>query len=113
MYGYTGATGLEDVGRSPRNDRFNLRGNLDIDISDMVSAHLDVAVNYEKMERSALNHTAVFEALSGHRPNEYPLIIEELPLDSVGNPALGGSWEHYNNLYGGAEIQWVFYRPIF
>ena len=113
MYGYTGATGLEDVGRSPQNDRFNLRGNLDIDISDIVSAHLDMAVNYEKMERSALNHAAVFEALSGHRPNEYPLIIEELPLDSVGNPALGGSWEHYNNLYGGLKYSGYFTDQYF
>ncbi len=102
LFGYAGARGLEAEGIIPQNDRFNLRGNLDIQVNDVISAYMDVAGRFETMERSSLNHAQFFNAISTHRPNEYPLIIasEYLPPDTLGNPALGAGYTQYNNLLG-------------
>lgn len=102
IFGYTGATGLENVGVLPQNDRLNLRGNLDITINDVVSAYIDIAGRFEINERSPLNHAQFFNGLSTHRPNEYPFMIgpEYLPPDTLGNPPLGASFHRSSNLYG-------------
>ncbi len=102
LFGYTGARGLEAEGVLPQNDRFNLRGNLDLQVNDVISAYMDVAGRFEMMERSSLNHAQFFSAISSHRPNEYPLTIGEeyLPADTLGNPALGASYNQFNNLLG-------------
>ena len=105
IFGYTGARGLENVGVLPQNDRINLRGNLDLEISNVVSAHMDIAGRFEMNERASLNHAQFFNSLSTHRPNEYPFIIgpEYLPPDTLGNPPLGASFFRGSNLYGDLE----------
>lgn len=102
MLGYVGSNGLEAIGPRPSNDRINIRGNLNLEISDLVSAYMDIAGRFEIMERSRTHHAAFFEKLSSHRPNEYPFIIDNqyVPADTLGNPALGASYYRAGNLYG-------------
>ncbi len=115
ILGYTGARGLENVGTRPQNDRFNIRGNLDLYVSDMISAHMDIAGRFETMERGSIHHAQFFGALSSHRPNEYPFIIdaEYLPPDTLGNPALGASMHRNSNLYGDLEFSGFFKNQYF
>ncbi|PWE01378.1 SusC/RagA family TonB-linked outer membrane protein [Marinilabilia rubra] len=100
--GFLQSKGLEAEGRTPTNTRFNFRGNLDVKINEMISGNMGVAVVVDNRERASLNHSEVFSALSSHRPNEYPVIIDEgiMPKDSLGTPALGTSFDKSNNLYG-------------
>ena len=46
--GYTGSSGLEKVGDRSDLNRVNARGNLDIRITDFLSASADVAARVEK-----------------------------------------------------------------
>lgn len=100
--GFLQSKGLEAEGRTPTNTRFNFRGNLDVKINDMISGNMGVAAIIDTRERASLNHSQVFSALSAHRPNEYPVIIDEsiMPKDSLGTPALGASFDKSDNLYG-------------
>lgn len=100
--GYTGTNGLEKVGIKPQYNRLNLRGNLDIKVSDIISGFIGLAGQFDLTKRGPINYGAVYNAVSGTRPNEYPLIIgkEIMPPDSLGIPALGASLEHPENLYG-------------
>lgn len=115
ILGYTGSRGLENVGSLPQNDRINVRGNLDLQISDMVSAYMDLAGRFEVMERASIDHAQFFQALSTHRPNEYPFIIgpEFLPPDTLGNPALGASFHRGSNLYGDLKYSGYFKNQYF
>lgn len=103
---YKGGEGLEKVGKTPTLNRFNLRGNLDFIINDFLSAHIGTSGYVENQEWGALNNSQVMSALSSHRPNEYPFIINDESLQSSDGlntnkiPALGGSFLHPNNLYG-------------
>ena len=115
ILGYTGARGLENAGTQPRNDRFNIRGNLDLNVSDMISAHMDIAGRFETMERGSIDHSQFFGALSSHRPNEYPFVIdaEYLPPDTLGNPALGASMHRSSNLYGDLKYSGYYNNQYF
>ncbi len=103
---YKGGEGLEKVGTTPTLNRFNLRGNLDFIINDVISAHIGTSGYVENQEWGALNNSQVLSALSSHRPNEYPFIIDDESLQSSDGintakiPPLGGSFLRPNNLYG-------------
>lgn len=93
--GYTGTGGLEDIKESTEYNKFNLRGNLDIDVTSVTSVRMDIAGRMEYRRSANITTQEFFEALSSHRPNEYPVFI---PTDSVS--FLGGSYLHPDNIYG-------------
>lgn len=100
--GYAGGGGFEKVGKSPQLDRINLRGNLDIRVTDYLTVSADVAGRMENRSWSAINTADFFTALSGNYPNEYPLTIPGemmgLPSDSAGIPYFGASLRKNTNL---------------
>jgi TonB-linked SusC/RagA family outer membrane protein len=100
--GYNGASGLQKVGVNPQRDRFNVRGNLDIKVNNVISTHIGIAGLFDVVSRGSLDHTQTFADLSTHRPNEYPIYIPEnlLTPDSVGYPNLGAGLNTIDNLYG-------------
>lgn len=100
--GYTGTDGLEKVGIKPQINRFNIRGNLNIKINDMVSGFIGVAGHLDFKENGPISHSEIYNTIRTTRPNEYPLIIDSQIIgpDSLGIPALGASFTHPNNLYG-------------
>ncbi|MBS2210293.1 SusC/RagA family TonB-linked outer membrane protein [Carboxylicivirga mesophila] len=93
--GYTGTGGLEDIKEPTEYNKFNLRGNLDIDVSSVTSVKMDIAGRMEYRRSANITTQDFFGALSSHRPNEYPVFI---PTDSLA--LLGGSYLHPNNIYG-------------
>lgn len=98
---YLGGDGIEKVGKTTVADRFSVRGNLDIRISDAVSAYLDVAGRLELDNMANQTASEFFGAMSSHRPNEYPLFLEGEAVRSsiAGDEVLGGSFIHPDNLY--------------
>lgn len=100
--GYNGTTGLQKVGKNFSRSAFNLRGNVNVKISDMISAYGSISFQLLGLKRASMASDAMFSALSSHRPNEYPLTIstDYFPLTSTGIPALGASTSVANNLYG-------------
>ncbi len=115
VLGYVGGDGIEKLGEKPTRHRFNLRGNLDFDISKFLSVHLGTA-GYVETQRPTRNNGAVMSSLSNHRPNEYPFILTEPSLQNVNSdiPPLGGSFFRPNNLYadllyGGFSESQAFY----
>lgn len=103
---YAGGSGLEKLGQKPTLDRFNLRGNLDFEINKVISASLGASGVVENRKWGSINHSSTFSALSNHRPNEYPFLINDPVLvgqgaDEEGSvPPLGGSFNQAANLYG-------------
>lgn len=106
ILGYVGGDGIEKIGNQPNLERFNLRGNLNFTINEVLSAHVGAAGMVEKRKWGTINNAQAFTALSTHRPNEYPFIISDPALQSEeeGNeeaiPPLGGSFIRPANLYG-------------
>lgn len=100
--GYSGADGLQKIGDRPDINRINIRGNLDIKVNDMISAFLGVGGRLHYTKNGMLNHSQLFSAISSHRPNEYPLVIDQaiVPADTNGLPALGASFQQADNVYG-------------
>lgn len=100
--GYTGTDGLEKVGVKPQFNRFNIRGNLDVKINDMISGFIGIAGQIGINDNGPIAHNTMYNTVNTTRPNEYPLIIDAqiIKPDSLGIPALGASFTHPNNLYG-------------
>lgn len=94
--GYYGEQGLEAVGKSTSYDRINLRSNLDYKINDFMSAYLDIAARWDLWSRPNITYGNFFQALSTHRPNDYPLFMGEYGDESM----LGWSMNQATNLYG-------------
>ncbi|KJF45346.1 SusC/RagA family TonB-linked outer membrane protein [Draconibacterium sediminis] len=101
VLGYLGYSGLQDVGAQPAKNRFNIRGNLNVKITDAVSAFMGVAGRIDYWKTGGINHAETFSRLSTHRPNEYPVFIEheDAPV-SKKFPTLGGSFDRAGNIYG-------------
>jgi len=100
--GYTGTDGLQKIGEKPQYGRFNLRGNLDVKINDMISGFIGLAGQFDISRRGPIDHATTYKTIAETRPNEYPLIIDAAIMkpDSAGIPALGASFTHPDNLYG-------------
>lgn len=100
--GYTGTDGLQNVGIKPQYSRFNMRGNLDMKINDMISGFIGLAGQFDITKRGPIDNAATYNTINKTRPNEYPLIIDAniIKPDELGIPALGASFTHYENLYG-------------
>lgn len=106
MVGYIGTEGFEKIG-TPKEDRINIRGNLDIKVTDKLSAFIDGNGIIESRNWGKLNQDQVFSAINSHRPNEYPFVIDDpnftgadTPLGQQRIPPLGGSYIRPNSLYG-------------
>ena len=99
--GYTGGTGLESAGRTSATDRLSIRGNLDVRITDALSASLDVAARVELDNGNDMTGSDFFTALSSYRPNEFPIFLQgkEIDTDMYGTEVFGGSLVHPENLY--------------
>jgi TonB-linked SusC/RagA family outer membrane protein len=107
MAGYMGYGGLQQVGTKPRQDRFNIRINLDMDITNDISAFINMSAIMDSWKYSGLDHSSTFGALSSHRPNEYPFIIGEEYIEATkdGVPAYGASYQYADNLLASMENQ--------
>ena len=106
MLGYTGIEGVENIS-TPVEDRVNIRGNLNIGISPSLKAIVQGNAIIETRKWGKLNQDQVFTAIRTHRPNEYPLLINDPDFEGIATevgeevvPPLGGSFRHTNNLYG-------------
>jgi len=99
--GFTSGRGLENVGRRTSMNQINVRGNLDIRISRMVTFRADVAGRIFDNKWSLRNQAAIMTAISTNKPNEYPLTVtpEFMGMESEsGVPFFGGSTRVVNNL---------------
>ncbi len=99
--GYMNGQGLEKVGQRTSMNQINVRGNLDIKISRMVTFKADVAGRLFINGWSLRNQGAVMAAVSTNKPNEFPLIIspEFMGRESEDNvPFFGGSMRVKDNL---------------
>lgn len=105
---YVGGNGFERIGDRPDLNRFNVRGNLDIKVTDYLSVLADAAARLELRDWSKVDGSTLFSNLSTLRPNEYPLTIpaETLGLepDAKGVPYFGSSIRKPDNLY--ADMQY-------
>lgn len=103
--GYLSDNGLQSVGVNSVYNRFNIRGNLDINVSKRISANMGMSFIRDFYKRGDLWDSGLFAALSNHRPNEYPLIISEdyIAKTSDGTPALGASSTYSANLLGSVK----------
>jgi len=99
---YMGGSGFEKVGNSSDLNRINLRGNLDISVTDYLKVVADVAARMENRSWAAINNNNFFLAMSTNYPNEYPLTIpaEAMAMtpDSSGVPYFGASFRKNANL---------------
>ena len=104
--GYTGSSGLEKVSDRSNLNRINARGNLDLRITDFLTASADVAGRIEKKDWGAVDGATLFSEISTLRPNEYPFMIA--PEDINGRDGVttdesslifGTSVRKTNNLY--------------
>ncbi len=101
--GYNGNTGLQKVGDAPTRDWYNVRGNLDMKITDFFKAFVGIAGVFDVKRRSGtLDHSGTFGLIRDTRPNEFPLVIDPIyvPIDTLGFPGLGASYAQGSNLYG-------------
>jgi len=107
--GYLGGGGFENVGKSTKLDRLNVRGNLDITVTDYLTIAADVAGRMENRTWSAINNNGFFTAMSSNYPNEYPLTIPAETLgmapDSTGAPYFGTSNRKNSNLLADLEYR--------
>ncbi|WP_372772503.1 TonB-dependent receptor plug domain-containing protein [Mangrovibacterium sp.] len=83
--GYVGEKGLENIGKQQTFNRLNVRSNLDYEVNEVLSMFLDIAGRMDMWERADISNNAFFDALSSHRPNDYPLYVSQQPdIDSLG-----------------------------
>lgn len=107
LLGYVGTEGVEKVGRTPEQDRLNIRGNLDIQVTPSLSAFIDGNGIIESRSWGKLHQNEVFNGIKTNRPNEYPFEItdpnfagEDTQLGVERIPPLGGSYLRPTSLYG-------------
>jgi TonB-linked SusC/RagA family outer membrane protein len=107
VLGYIRGGGMEKIGTTSSNDRFNLRGNLDIEVTPSIKVFAGGAAVIDINKGGDLSAASLFSRLSSHRPNEYPFLIESEALQNEGGelgapnvPPLGGSFLYSDNLYG-------------
>lgn len=101
--GYTGGSGIEKVASSTQLHRFNVRGNLDIRITDFLSVCADVAARLESRNWYGMTSSDLFSKMSTYRPNEYPFMMDHAEIgmepNEDGSPYYGGSLLHPDNVY--------------
>ncbi|WP_220763874.1 SusC/RagA family TonB-linked outer membrane protein [Flavobacterium sp. UMI-01] len=105
--GYIGTDGMEKIGDTPKQDRINVRGNLDFDATKNLKAHISINGIIESRNWGKLGQDGVFGKINSERPNEFPLVITDPNFQGEGAslgdeviPPLGGSFENPTSLYG-------------
>jgi len=95
---YTHEDGLEKVGDDNTFNELRIATNLDYQVNDVIKINLDLATQMDLRKRSNITATSFFDALSSHRPNDYPLFVS-----SIGNNPDSLGWSpvaNRTNLYG-------------
>ncbi len=108
--GYYGDAGLQKVGEKHRYNRLNVRTNLDYKVNSFISVYADAAARWDMTNRSQLEESDLFSAMSSTRPNEYPLFVGEWgDIDS-----LGRGETDTENLYGElAKKGYIYDETVF
>lgn len=103
ILGYTGNNGYERVGQTPGFDRLNVRGNVDVRVNDYLRIAAGIASQMADSKWGSKTSGEVFTALSTHRPNEYPFVLDPeqsgIPADPEGFPLFGAGLSRADNLY--------------
>ena len=73
--GYIGTDGIEKIGENVKQDRINIRGILDFDITKNLVGHIGGNGIIESRNWGKLNQDQVFSRISSERPNEFPFEI--------------------------------------
>ncbi|WP_372757223.1 SusC/RagA family TonB-linked outer membrane protein [Mariniflexile sp.] len=118
--GYIGTDGIEKIGEDVKQDRFNVRGSLDFQVTDNLVGHIAGNGIIESRNWGKLGQDQVFGKINSERPNEFPLVISDPNFSgeaaSLGDeviPPLGGSFENKQSLYGdmvyGGFQEYVFF----
>ena len=104
--GYTGSSGYEMHGHIPDLNRLNVRGNIDIKVTDYLSVTANVAARIKIRKTGNMPSDELMKSLSTLRPNEYPLMIspDNLGLEPSkdGIPYFGTSTRLKSNLLADA-----------
>ncbi len=95
--GYLGEGGYERIGEESSFHRLNVRANLDVKLNSIVSFRGDLASSFDFYRGGGTSYTKIFDAISTHRPNEYPIYVSDLRGD---NAEYGASTTYNNNLVG-------------
>ncbi|WP_162633318.1 SusC/RagA family TonB-linked outer membrane protein [Echinicola strongylocentroti] len=107
ILGYVGSEGVEKIGETATQDRLNIRGNLDVQVTPALRAFIDGNGIIESRSWGKLHQNQVFDDIKTHRPNEYPFVINdpnfqgettEVGVEKI--PPLGGSYLRPQSLYG-------------
>ncbi|WP_073247228.1 SusC/RagA family TonB-linked outer membrane protein [Flavobacterium flevense] len=105
--GYIGTNGIEKIGENVKQDRINIRGILDFDISKNLIGHIGGNGIIESRNWGKLSQDQVFSRINSERPNEFPFEIIDPNFQGEGAslgdeviPPLGGSFENKQSLYG-------------
>lgn len=100
---YIGGDSFEKVGDQPNVNRLNIRGNLDIEVTNYLSVAADASARFDMRESNSVGTNNLFTALTTTRPNEYPLTLSPEALgmlpDEKGIPYFGASIRRSDNLY--------------
>lgn len=104
---YIGTNGIEKIGENVSQDRVNIRGNLDFEITENLVGHIEGNGIIESRNWGKLGQDQVFGRINSERPNEFPLLIQDPNFSgeaaSLGDeviPPLGGSFQNQTSLYG-------------
>lgn len=106
--GYTYGDGIEKGIHNTTLNRFNIRGNLDIKVNDLISISTGVSGRLEIRNWGARDNSQLFSALSTLHPNEYPFTISPSDLgiaasdDSI--PFFGGS-SRMTRTYSSSDVR--------
>ncbi|MFR9671386.1 MAG: SusC/RagA family TonB-linked outer membrane protein [Rikenellaceae bacterium] len=100
--GYMQKGGLQAIGNDLGMTRYNVRGNLEMKVSEVVTAFVGMALEMESTKSAYIDHNTTFLRLSQTRPNEAPITISEdyIALDGSGYPAYGVTEEDSSSTYG-------------
>ncbi|MFR9499758.1 MAG: SusC/RagA family TonB-linked outer membrane protein [Rikenellaceae bacterium] len=109
--GYEGSENLQKIGKQQKNNRLNVRTNLNYDVNDVLSVYIDAAARWDLVDRSQMSNAAILSAVGSVRPMEYPIFVGEWgDTDQLG---IGDNTD-MTNLYGQltrlgyAKEQYVF-----
>ncbi|MCG8698129.1 MAG: SusC/RagA family TonB-linked outer membrane protein [Bacteroidales bacterium] len=104
VMGINNGKGLEKQGDGLDYTRVNLRGNVDMNLNEIFSANLGLAVRIENKRGAKMNSGELFNRIKSTRPNEYPFILDSsqaagVPVLEDGSPVAGASEDKNSNLY--------------